>query len=66
MNIKELNTKLNNFFKVKLLKAFKNLPRLVKEFPGKFKKMSLGEQIAYGCIALGTVLIVISLFLFWI
>lgn len=66
MNIKELNDKLNNFFKVTLLKSFKSLLILVKEFPSKFKKMSLGEQIAYGCIALGTVLIVISLFLFWI
>lgn len=56
MDIKKLNAKLNNFFK--------NLPTLIKEFPGKFKKMSLGEQIAYGCIFLGSLLIIVSLFLF--
>lgn len=43
---------------------FKNLGVWFKEFPGKFKRMSLGEQIAYGCIALGGILIIISLFLF--
>jgi len=56
MNIKELNVKLNNFLK--------NSATTIKEFPEKFKKMSLGEQIAYGCIALGGLLIIISLFLF--
>lgn len=56
MNIKRLNVKINTFFK--------NLAVLIKEFPAKFKKMSLGEQIAYSCIALGIILIVISLFLF--
>lgn len=64
MNIKELNAKLNNFLKVALPAFFKDLPVLIKEFPEKFKKMSLGEQIAYGCIVLGGLLIIISLFLF--
>ncbi len=43
---------------------WKNLITLIKEFPAKYKKMSLGEQIAYACIALGGLLIIISLFLF--
>ena len=64
MNIKELNAKVNNFLTVVLPKFFKDLPTLIKGFPEKFKKMSLGEQVAYGCITLGVILIVISLFLF--
>ncbi|MBR9683242.1 hypothetical protein GOV03_01760 [Candidatus Woesearchaeota archaeon] len=56
MNVKELKTKINVFFK--------NSWTLIKEFPAKFKKMGLGEQIAYSCIALGILLIVVSLFLF--
>lgn len=50
---------------IKTLKDFwQNLLTSAKEFPSKFKKMSLGEQIAYVCIALGMVLIAVSLFLF--
>lgn len=64
MNIKGLNAKINNFLSVTLLKFFKDLPMLIKEFPDKFKTMSLGEQIAYGCIVSGVILILISLFLF--
>jgi len=56
MNLKELNFKITNFFK--------NLSKNIKGFPTKFKRMTLGEQIAYGCIGLGILLIVISLFLF--
>jgi len=56
MDTKELNAKINNFFK--------NLPTLIKEFPEKFKKMSLGEQVAYICILIGVLLVIISLFLF--
>ncbi|MFH1682264.1 MAG: hypothetical protein ABIA37_00555 [Candidatus Woesearchaeota archaeon] len=64
MDIKQLNDQLNNFFKVTLPTFFKNLPQKIKEFPAKFKQMSLGEQIAYICIFLGVILIVVSLFLF--
>lgn len=53
MDIKELNQKINNFLNNTLLNFFKNFP-----------KLSLGEQIAYGCIALGVILIIVSLFLF--
>jgi len=56
MEVEELKGKIKNFFT--------NLPVLMKEFPAKFKRMSLGEQIAYSCIALGGLLIIISLFLF--
>ena len=55
MDFKQLNVKINAFFK--------NLGKNIKEFPAKFKKMTLGEQIAYVCIALGVILIVVSLFL---
>ena len=48
----------------KLKYLWKNLVILIKEFPAKYKKMSLGEQIAYACIALGGLLVIISLFLF--
>ena len=64
MDIKSLNNKLNNFINVTLPNFFKNLPQLLKEFPNKFLKMDLGEQIAYGCIGLGVILIIVSLFLF--
>ena len=56
MDMNQINQKINNFFK--------NLGPTIKEFPSKFKRMTLGEQIAYGCIALGGILIIVSLFLF--
>ncbi len=51
-----MNQKINDFFK--------NLGPTIKNFPTKFKRMVLGEQIAYGCIALGGILVIVSLFLF--
>ena len=56
MDINQLTQKTQLFFK--------NLPITLKEFPAKFQRMSLGEQIAYGCIGLGVILIIVSLFLF--
>ena len=56
MDFKEINQKLNIFFK--------DLVQTLKEFPAKFQQMSLGEQIAYICIFLGVILILVSLFLF--
>jgi len=50
--------------KLKIVTFFKNLIVTIQNFPAKFKKMTLGEQIAYGCIALGGVLVIVSLFLF--
>ena len=47
-----------------LNQKIKNLGPIIKNFPAKFKRMVLGEQIAYGCIALGGILIIVSLFLF--
>ena len=60
MDINALNTKLNKFVKEKVPTFFKTLPDKVKEFPN----LTLGEQIAYSCISLGTILIIVSLFLF--
>ena len=56
MDIKQINQKINGFIN--------NLGPMIKGFPSKFKRMTLGEQIAYGCIALGGILIIVSLFLF--
>ncbi len=64
MNMNELNNKINTFFKFTLPNFFKNLPMKIKNFPGKFQRMSMGEQIAYVCIILGIILIITSLFLF--
>lgn len=56
MDIKKLGSQITDFFK--------NLPLLIKNFPAKSKKASLGEKIAYLCIGLGVLLIFISLFMF--
>ena len=64
MDLKTINIKVNNFINVTLPNFFKNLPQTLKELPDKFKKLTLQEQIAYGCIVLGGILIIISLFLF--
>jgi len=64
MDLKTFKIKLNNFINITLPNLFKNLPQTLKELPEKFKKMTQGEQIAYGCIVLGGILIIVSLFLF--
>jgi len=56
MDMNQINRKINDFFN--------HLGPAIKNFPSKFKTMTLGEQIAYGCIALGGILIIVSLFLF--
>jgi len=50
--------------KLKIITFFKKLIITIQNFPAKFKQMTLGEQIAYGCIALGGLLVIVSLFLF--
>jgi hypothetical protein len=56
MDMNQINQKITDFFK--------NLGPTIKNFPAKFKRMTLGEQIAYGCIVLGGLLVIVSLFLF--
>lgn len=49
MNLKELLSKVNLFF---------------KDLPENFKKLSAGEKVAYGLIVLGVLFILISIILF--
>jgi hypothetical protein len=63
MDVKELNKKLNLFFK-EILSSVKGFPKKAGVFFKNFPNLSLGEQIAYICIGFGVLLIIISLFLF--